>query len=119
MSGAHDFGMSQPDTPLHLAASAGHKDLTELLLANHADVNTINSDGAIPLHAAASRGCKHATELLLDRQADINAKDHNGWTPLFFAALDKKRMLEFLLANEAEVNARGHRRQDGCALRSG
>jgi len=32
-------------TPLHMAADAGHKGATELLLSNKADVNAKNNDG--------------------------------------------------------------------------
>ena len=38
------------ETPLHLAAVRGHKDVAELLLANKADVNAKDIDGETPLH---------------------------------------------------------------------
>jgi ankyrin repeat protein len=50
--------------PLHAAASNGHKDVVELLLANKAEVNAKNTNGATPLHLAASAGHKDVAELL-------------------------------------------------------
>jgi ankyrin repeat protein len=42
-------------TPLHVAALRGHRDVTELLLANAAIVDA-EADGMTPLHAAAGGG---------------------------------------------------------------
>ena len=36
-------------TPLHLAVSGGHKEITELLVANAADVNAKDDDNDTPL----------------------------------------------------------------------
>ncbi len=72
-------------TPLHLAAEKGFKDVTELLLANKADVNAKNNLGWTPLHFAAREGSTNVVELLLANKADINAQDNNGRTPLQFA----------------------------------
>jgi ankyrin repeat protein len=62
--------------------------MVELLLANKADVNATNNNGATPLQAAAfgytdtDWGDTDIVELLLANKADVNAKDRNGWTPL-------------------------------------
>ena len=39
-------------TPLYYAAQSGHKEIAELLIANDADVNTMNLDGKTPLDRA-------------------------------------------------------------------
>ena len=45
-------------TPLHLAASWGHKEVAELLIGNGADVNAKDIDGWTPLRKAAWHGRK-------------------------------------------------------------
>src|SRR5437899_1059282 len=72
-------------TPLHLAAQNGHKDVAEVLLGNHADVNAKN-DGTTPLHLAAHEGYKDVVEVLLAHHADVNIKTDDGVTPLDVAA---------------------------------
>jgi ankyrin repeat protein len=69
-------------TPLHSAAAMRSKDLTEVLLANNADINAGDKRGCTPLHTAVERGSKAVVELLLANKADVNAKDNGGNTPL-------------------------------------
>jgi ankyrin repeat protein len=84
-------------TPLHLAAQMGQKDIAQLLLANKADVNAKDSTHSTPLHEAAKSGVKELVELLLANKADINAKDINGHTPLHVtAANDRMNVVELL-----------------------
>lgn len=50
------------DTPLHLAMIGESKDLAELLLATHADVNAKNNNGSTALRVAKNGGdwgCRH------------------------------------------------------------
>jgi uncharacterized protein len=49
---------------MHLAAGMGHKDVTELLLANKAEVNAKSDIGWTPLHEAAVFQHKDLVELL-------------------------------------------------------
>jgi hypothetical protein len=70
------------DTPLHTAASEGHKDVVELLLANGADVNVVDQNDETPLHGAAGHGQKDVVELLLSKGADVNARMYGGSTPV-------------------------------------
>jgi len=52
-------------TPLHKAASNGHKDVVELLILKGADVNTITKYGITPLRMAAIAKQKDVMELLI------------------------------------------------------
>ena len=95
------------ETPLHLAASKGYKELTQLLLANKADVNAKANDGGTPIYIAAQEGHKDVVELLLANKADVNAKGKDGITPLYMAVQDDhKDVVELLLAKGADVNAK-------------
>jgi len=55
--------------PLQFAAQDGPKDIVELLLANHTDVNATENAGSMPLHVARSdcgdyTACKNTAQLL-------------------------------------------------------
>ncbi len=105
-SGA-DPNAQKGDTPLHLAAKTGPKDLVELLLASKADVNAKGHGGDTPLHLAVLAGNKDVVELLLANKAGVNIGGHRGQTPLHEAAgRGSKEIAELLLANNADVNAR-------------
>jgi ankyrin repeat protein len=94
-------------TPLHWAAQEGNKEMTELLLANRADVNARDFNDWTPLHWAAQKGHKDEAELLLLNKADVDARAKNGWTPLLLASQrGHKDVVELLLVNKADVNAK-------------
>ena len=46
------------NTALHLAVFSGRSDLVSLLLANDADVNSLNADQNTPLHIACQTSVK-------------------------------------------------------------
>jgi len=80
------FGM----TALHVAASKGHIEIVELLLANGSDIEAKEETGRTPLHAAAFRGHAVVVEALLAKGANVNALTHDGKTPLDWAVLSQK-----------------------------
>jgi len=83
---------------LHTAATEGHKDIVELLLANKADVNVRDKNGWVPLDWAALDGNKEIVELLLASKADVNARNNGDFTPLYEAELgDHKDIVKLLL----------------------
>jgi len=101
------------ETLLHLAASEGHTDVAELLLAQKADVNAKDIGNGTPLHWAAGTGNKDVAELLLANKAKVNTKvtscHCDGWTPLHCAVsggfID---VVELLLVHHAQVNAKSN-----------
>jgi ankyrin repeat protein len=95
-------------TPLHLAAFFGHPKITELLLAQHADVaaRSRNANGNTPLHAALAGNHKLVAGLLIGRGADVNAADAQGWRPLHLAAANNNLdAITALIAQGADVTA--------------
>jgi cytohesin len=110
--------------PLGDAALAGHEDVVKLLIASGADVNlnakvypSIEQYRGTALHAAASGGHSKILDLLIAKGADVNINSTYG-TPLHLAnrGRPKKKvescaqMVEKLLAEGADVNARASRR---------
>jgi ankyrin repeat protein len=140
-------------TPLHLAASLGYADITQLLLDNRADINALDAKRYTPFNLAFNAGHKEVAAILwkasaaqtdgsraaivsppaaaplktagssifdaardgdLERvksllNADsklLTTKDDKGRTPIFHAIIGKKKeVLEFLIAQGADVNA--------------
>jgi ankyrin repeat protein len=103
------------------------KDILHLLLSMKVDVNAKNGDnkGQTALHLLANYKSRYpdlgdnrssgedenigidVLNLLLSRGGNIKEKDSQGDTPLHFAALrGKTRMVEVLLASEADCNAK-------------
>jgi hypothetical protein len=90
------------------AASGGHKEIVELLIAESADVNAKSDDGRTPLHFAATSGHKEIVDLLISKGANVNEEDVYGNTPLHYAAVGgSKEIIELLIAEGADVNANG------------
>jgi uncharacterized protein len=71
-------------TPLYVAASKGHKEMVELLLANKADANA-NADHETPLSAAAQGGFSEVVGVLLSAGATVDDTGHSLYTPLLWA----------------------------------
>jgi len=95
-------------TPLHLAAFFGHPRITEMLLAQGADVTarSRNPNGNTPLHSALVGNHKLVAGLLIGRGADVNAADANGWCPLHLAAANNNLdAINALIAQGADVAA--------------
>ena len=100
----HDRGR----TPLHRAASGGHKEVVELLIAEGADVNAKTDAGFTPLCDAAQFGHKEIAELLIATGADVNAK---RGAPLNAAILTKHtEIAELLRKHGAKTTKENSRR---------
>src|SRR6185437_4305437 len=62
--------------------------IANLLLANGAELEARDVEGATPLIRAAEFGNSDVVKVLLDHGADIEARDNNGQTPLIAAACE-------------------------------
>ena len=74
-------------TPLHLAAYYGYKEIIQLLLANGAEVDPRDNDGRTPLHQMVPRCVRpDVAEVLLENGATINTTDNIGCIRLDFTS---------------------------------
>lgn len=93
-------------TLLLFAASRGHADAVELLLAHGADVNAKTVEGWTPLHRATAGHHRKVAKLLLTHNADVNATNNEGIAPWHIAQENyDKSMMELLLAMGANRSA--------------
>ena len=110
-----------PAVSLHDAAGNGNAELVKQLLANGADPNARESDGATPLFWAVGSRQTRAVELLLESGADVNAPNGVGGTPLHVAAsLGLEDIAKLLLAKGARVDVfdmKGHSPVQAAGMR--
>jgi len=94
------------NTPLHLAAIGGNKDIVEFLIESGADINMGDNENSPPVVNAALGGHFEIVKLMLDKGASPTLADDNDMTPLHFAAMGgDTRIIELLLARGADVDA--------------
>lgn len=77
-------GLERGTKPIHLAASAGHSTVVEILLAHGATVDArTERAGWTALHLAADKGRHRTLRVLLDNGADLLAMTGQGqrWVP--------------------------------------
>ncbi|PAV68472.1 hypothetical protein WR25_06964 [Diploscapter pachys] len=84
---------------LHRAVYAENiKQIRELILDKHLNVNLRDSNGTTALHLAAAKGSLPLVQLLIDCGAVINEKDRRGMTPADWAAAKQNiEVLDFLV----------------------
>ncbi|HEX5420628.1 MAG TPA: ankyrin repeat domain-containing protein [Gammaproteobacteria bacterium] len=89
------------DAVMHRDAAALHA-----LLAQHADVNAAQSDGATALHWAAYLDDLGAAQALIEAGAKVEVANREGMTPLFLACqAGDAAMVMLLLDNGADAAA--------------
>merc|ERR1712037_1021524 len=92
-------------TPLHGAASQGHKEMVKLLIESGADPNVADIDGGRPLHWAVRNGHVEVAQLLIERGANPNLTDRYGGTPLHEAATGGHvEVAQLLIERGADLN---------------
>ncbi|XP_075953277.1 ankyrin repeat and SOCS box protein 10 [Anarhichas minor] len=105
--------LDESDTPLHVAASNGLPDHTELYLRYGAAVDKRNNEGLTPLIAACSQPQEvqeleryfKVCQMLLGAGADVHTVDQDKRTPLHMACKNvNPDIVDLLLANGACVN---------------
>ncbi|KAM3280550.1 hypothetical protein ACQJBY_047379 [Aegilops geniculata] len=91
--------------PLHYAAKAGDRKMTELLLAKGVSVDPVSSEGT-PLYAAALEGHDEIMQILLENNADCNKKLPGSVdTPLLVAiTAPSLKCVKLLVEAGADVN---------------
>ncbi|MBE0712947.1 MAG: ankyrin repeat domain-containing protein [Candidatus Aminicenantes bacterium] len=96
-------------SPLHLAAAGGHKDVVDLLIAKGADMKAVCRDGRNLLHSAAAGGLVDLMERLVKAGFPVDGPDRYGRTPLLKAAeAGSDKAAEFLLSRGANVMSRDY-----------
>ncbi|MCP5102719.1 MAG: hypothetical protein GY950_05050 [bacterium] len=104
-------------TPLHFAASSGHKAVTRYLLTKGARVDHGDMDGDTPLHWTADAGKVETARLLLDAGASLEAKNKNGYTPLYWAVTRRhKEMVNLLWDTFYRPKPTGHINTAGISI---
>src|ERR1700716_497626 len=92
--------------PLSHAASFGHLQMVDLLLARDAPINARNLAGATALFFAAERGHTAIVQRLIERGADVNFVGRRGVSPVSAAAyVGNDSIVEALLARGADERA--------------
>ena len=95
-------------SPVADAAMKGDQAAVRSLLAQKADVNAPQADGATALHWAAYRNDLAMADLLIAAGADVKTPNREGATPLYLASINgSPAMIEKLLKAGADANERG------------
>ena len=95
------------ETPLHVSAKKGHKEIVSLLIQANADINARSGVNLYltPLHLAVIHGHDEVVDCLVKAGATVNAKGRLcGETPLLLAALfGRIGAIEILVRGDADV----------------
>jgi ankyrin repeat protein len=87
----------------------GHFEVSQLLFAHGADINSRCADNYTPLHYASTKGHLRIVKWLLDHGADVNPKEKDGSTPLHIAAMyGHLETCRILLKCNADVDSQKH-----------
>lgn len=89
-------------TSLHLAVEHERAEIMKFLIARHAEIDGVDSEGRSPLYYAARMGKVACVEVLIRAGANVNSVDYNNITPLGIATrMNHARVIEILRASGA------------------
>ena len=97
------------ETPLHLAAKNGFRDLVDVLVQSGGNVNARNFPmQETPLHLATRNGHQHIAQFLIQQGSEVNARNvPSRETPLHLASRNNHQQIaEFLIHHGSQLNAR-------------
>ena len=96
------------DSPVADAAMKGDRGAVESLLAQKADLNAAQADGATAIQWAVYRDDLEMADVLIAAGANIKLANRDGATPLYLASLHgSARMIDKLLKAGVDVNQLG------------
>jgi len=99
------LGFSAGKSEVADAAMRGDTAAVRALVAQRADVNAAQGDGATALHWAAYRGDKELADMLIRAGASVKAANREGATPLWLASVNgDAAIISVLLAAGADPN---------------
>lgn len=102
-NGANPNKLVNGHTPLHLAASKGHYECLQELIAQGGNIHARSLSERTPLHEAIKS--HHTCQLLINKGANPNVEDLQGITPLFEAVYSQNlETADILLRAGACVN---------------
>jgi hypothetical protein len=101
-------------SPLYWAATYGHTEVVEFLLAKGASVNYSGRDQITPLMGAAFTGQKDVVQLLKSKNAKTNTTDSHHWD----AKDHVMKHNAYISKEEREIVVKmvNHRKSCGCAI---
>ena len=84
-------------TPLHLAAQKGYKEVAGMLIGSNANVEAKDKEGRTPLHLAAMAGEADMVDYLTDKGASLSSQDNTGQSALHYAVLKDEYDVAYIL----------------------
>jgi len=93
-------------TPLHMAADNGHKNVVPLLIKCGADTKARDEHHRAAIHLGAQANVWEVIAMMLECGDNLDQKDGDGWTPLIYGASNgfhKPLCTKMILAN-ADLN---------------